>query len=167
MCNMHQGVPTARTRGAVIRSEGTEIAVLYAESTDTFLWIVDGQFMPEANVLGYTLQDQSYPAKPMTPTESLTKFDQWRIKQLPMITTHAQTGEGQKLAKLLRLNDNWQVLFDGPEGYQRCLDRLAHGGGVLPRDVLEQKRNAGEMALFTVAESFMSEFKRLGLKPLV
>jgi len=95
--------------------------------------------------------------------ESLKKFDAWRLSQLPAIT--AMT-EPQVYQKLLHLSESWEQQLRGSEGYERVQRLIAQGGGALPAHVLFQKLEIAEKSLLDLAERFIAEYRRLGLRPL-
>lgn len=94
----------------------------------------------------------------------LRKFDAWRLSQLPAITA---LNEPQVYQKLLHLSESWQQTYAGSEGYLRVQRLISQGGGALPVHVLVQKLEIAEKACLDLAERFIAEYRRLGLKPIV
>jgi len=98
--------------------------------------------------------------------DALAKFDRYRADLLPALATCVQTEGRAQYETLVRLSEQWGVLYYGPEGLTRILETIARGGGALPLNMLADKRDVAEAALFDVAERFMAESKRLGLSPV-
>jgi hypothetical protein len=98
--------------------------------------------------------------------EALAKFDRYRADLLPTISTRVQTEGREQFETLVRVSEQWGVLYSGPEGYAKLLkviDRTITQGHGLPLKELAKRRDAAETALLDVANQFVAECSRLKL----
>ncbi|MGQ7938868.1 hypothetical protein [Paraburkholderia sp. D1E] len=156
---------TQRVRGVAVVVESVPVTCLYDSPTDSFLWIVSGQFVTEQQA-GTFLDEGRPPPRPkeISTCEALKKFDRYRAAQMPVISAHVQTEGRERYETICRLNEAWLTLYTGPEGYERIVGMLDRGGGVLPPQMLAERADAAEAALFDVAERFMAEYARLDMQ---
>lgn len=161
------GTTSARVRGAVVQVEHAAIVAMYVEATDTYLWNIAGDFATEADVLQYVHNPADFDG-PVTvsPELALKKFDAWREKQIPQLIAKA-VGHEQKYQTLFWTDNQWNILWSGPEGYLRIMDMTKVANGDPTRSkFLAEKRKIAEKALFDTSERFLAEFKRLEMTPV-
>ncbi|MFM0603662.1 hypothetical protein PQR05_03920 [Paraburkholderia sediminicola] len=154
-----------RVQGVTVVVESVPVTCLYDSPTDSFLWIVSGQFVHEDEVRAFLDEGRPPPIpKEISTREALEKFDRYRAAQMPVISTHEQTGGREQYETICRLNEAWLTRYTGPEGYERIVGMLDRGGGALPPKMLAERADAAEAGLFDVAERFMAEYARLGMQ---
>lgn len=99
----------------------------------------------------------------ITVADALAKFDAYRAERLPVLAACVHAEGRERYEVLVRLSEQWGVLYYGPEGYTRILDMMSRGGGALPPVVLADKRDTAEGALLDVAEKFVTAWRAIGL----
>lgn len=168
------GTITGRAHGTVVQVEETAIVVLYNPTSDSFVWLVGGEFTSEQDVLRYVHDpvefDRKAPAKvkakalaDVSVEDTFARFDAWRAEQIPLVNRHMQTEGRAKFETIIRLNEAWLTVYTGSQGYTRIQDRIANGGGPVPIQVLHDKKKQAEQSLFDTSERFLAEFTRLEL----
>lgn len=151
-------------RGITVVSENTAVTCLYDAAADYYLWIMGGQFVREEDVKEF-FDEGKPPAIPVSIniSDELAKFDRYHADRLPVLATRVQLEGREAYETLVRLSEQWGVLYSGPEGYARILETINRGGGAVPLHVLGKKRDTAEAALLDVAEKFVAECARLKL----
>lgn len=152
-----------KVQGVTVIVETTPITCLYDRATDCYLWIMHGRFTHEDDVRAFLDEGRPVRPKEITACEALEKFDAYRAGRLPVLATYVQTEGREAYETLVRLNEQWQVLYSGPEGYLRMIEMATRGNTPIPLAVLAEKQDGAEAALLTVADQFMSESVRLNL----
>jgi len=161
------GTTTARAHGTVVQVEETAIIALYNPTSDSFVWIIGEDFATETEVLRYVHDPKAFTG-PATVSEeqALKKFEAWREQQFPHLIAKA-AGHDQEYQTLFWIGNQWNILWNGPEGYLRILSMTRNANGDPVRSkFLAEKRKIAEKALFDCADRFMSEFKRLEMTPV-
>lgn len=165
-CTVHCDAMEAaqRVQGVSVVVESMPLTCLYDSPTDSFLWIIGGQFVTEQQAETFLNEGRPPPhPQEISTRQAFAKFDRYRAAQLPTISTHVQTEGREQYETICRLSEQWLTLYCGPEGYERIVRALDRGGQALPPQMLAERVDAAEAALFDVAERFMAEYARLGL----
>jgi hypothetical protein len=157
------GTVAHRVPGITVRQEDTSISCLYDPYADTFTWYMNGMPVTERTAAAQlrVISEPEYGTE-----ESFAKFDAWHIAQLPVVATYVQTEGREKCETLVRLGEQWGVLYSGTEGYLRAQDMLGKHPDEGKRTFLIQKLDSIESALLDIAEKFVAEYQRLGLTVL-
>lgn len=148
-------------QGVTVTVENTSITCIYQSHVDAYVWMAGGQFVDEPDVLAFL--DHKPTPVPLTIAESLAKFDAYRAGLLPALATRVELEGREQHETLVRLSEQWGVLYYGPEGYTRMQELAANGGGALPPQMLAEKMANAETALLAVADSFVRESARVKL----
>lgn len=155
------GTAMHSVRGVTVQNEDTVISALYYGGDD-YAWFVNGAPVSESAAAAVLEPDYVPPYVPGT-EETLAKFDAWHTAQLPVVVTYVQTEGREKCETLVRLGEQWGVLYSGTEGYLRAQDMLGENPDEGKRTFLIQKLDSIESALFDIAAKFVAEYQRLGL----
>ncbi len=161
------GSTYGRARGTVVRVEETAIVVLFDPINDSFVWIIGQDFVSETDVMQFVHDPKSFdgPAT-VSPEAALRKFAGWREQAFPQLVAKA-AGHEQEYQTLFWIGNQWNILWEGSEGYLRILDMTKNANGDQDRlKFLAKKRKLAEDALLDCADRFMVELKRLELTPV-
>lgn len=161
------GSTIGRARGTVVQVEHAPIIVLFNPTSDSFLWIVGGEFVAEQDVQRYVADPAQFDHKAdVSVEETFARFDAWRAQQIPLVNMQMKTKGRATFETIIRLNDAWLTVYTGPEGYTRIQERISSGSGPVPIDVLSAKKKLAEQSLFDTSEKFLAEYTRLEMTPV-
>lgn len=149
-------------RGITVMVERTPITCIYESDADAYVWIACGHFVDEQQVQAF-FDDGKPPAnaKPPTVAESLAKFDARHAELLPALRTRIELEGRQRYETLVRLSEQWGVLYHGPEGYLRIIEMATRSNTPIPLSMLAKKQDSMEGPLIAVADQFITEAARL------